>query len=89
MFLREVDDFHKIYCYVLQKISQDDNCIAASFFNLQVCRFVSLKRDFVPLNNFSSRMVRWWWLFNAMHYFEQALGLQLYMKETLTPVFPR
>ena len=57
------------------------------FFNLQVCRFVSLKRDFVFLNNFSSRMVQWWWCFNAMHYFEQALGLQLYMKETLTPVF--
>ena len=57
------------------------------FYKLRVCRFVSIKRDFVSLNDFSSRMVQCRRCFNAMHYFEQALGLQIYMKETLTLVF--
>ena len=58
-----------------------------TFFKLQVGRFVSLKRDFVSLNNFSNRMVQWRRCFSPMHYFEQPLGLQLYMKKTLTLVF--
>ena len=70
-----------------KKIHKTTTVSEPPFFNLQVCRFVSLKRDFVSLKNFSSRMVLRRWCFNAMHYFEQALGLQLYMKETLTPVF--
>ena len=78
----------KVYIVVFfKKIHKTTTVSEPPFYKLRVCRFVSIKRDFVSLNDFSSRMVQCRRCFSAMHYFEQALCLQLYMKKTLTLVF--
>ena len=79
--------FKKYIVMFFKKIHKTTIVWEPPFFKLQVCRFFPLKGHFVSLNNFWSRIVWWRRCFNTMHYFEQASGLQLYMKETLTLVF--